>query len=93
MITKKQIEDILTKHQSKDYRSGSTVISVHDYGYVANDILAALNKVASSQPIIIAEQSVATVCSHQTEGTNNCKKCGKSLHEIMTKNPFPTDGN
>ena len=52
MITKKQIEDILTKHQSKDHRSGMTVISVHDYGYVANDILAALNNIPSSADII-----------------------------------------
>lgn len=55
-MTKKEIEDILTKHLSKDHRSGCSAISVHGIGYVANDILAALNKVASSQPIIESRQ-------------------------------------
>jgi len=52
MIKKKKIEDILTKWQTKDYRSKQTVISVHDFGYVAGEIIDAINKDTSSRPII-----------------------------------------
>ena len=52
MITKNQIEDIFTKWQTKDYLSKQTIISVHDFGYVAGEIIDAINKDTSSRPII-----------------------------------------